>query len=190
MRLFLLRHGESQANVDDIINDDPKRPAPLTAKGEAQARAAARGLREILAGEPFARAWCSSFLRARQTAQIILEGLETLLLEEVRLNERHSGLDGKPTAAFNDLVRPDPLNIRPAGGEDFHEVMARMAAFLESIKAEPRGPLLALSHENPLVAVLALLGLEPERAVCHKLPNCGLIECRLAEGQWQLVSFE
>lgn len=188
MRLFLVRHGQSQANVDDLINDDPHEPVALTEQGRVQAQTAAEILRQQLRGEPFFMAWCSEFLRARQTAEILLAGMDSDLLEDVRINERHSNLNGQPTAAFNDLVRPDPLNIRPAGGEDFHEVMARMASFLESLKTYSQGPLLAVSHENPMQAVLALLGIEPAQAVRHRLANCAMIECQLVENHWQLRS--
>lgn len=189
MRLIVLRHGESQANVDDVINDNPARPVPLTVRGQAQARAAAERVVECLAAEPFAKAWCSEFLRTRQTAEIILRGQGCLLLEDARLNERRSMLDGQPTAAFNDLVRPDPVTIRPPGGETFVEVMARMAAFLEAIRHEPKGPLLAVTHENPLLALIRLLLETPEAAVHRTLPNCALIECWLGQDGWCLKSY-
>ena len=57
MRLLLVRHGESEANVARIISDDPTRPVALTARGEAQARAVAEELRSI----EFALAFASSF---------------------------------------------------------------------------------------------------------------------------------
>lgn len=41
MKITLIRHGESAANVGNFINDDPGKPVHLTGKGKAQAEALA-----------------------------------------------------------------------------------------------------------------------------------------------------
>jgi broad specificity phosphatase PhoE len=97
MRLYLLRHGESEANVGVFINDDPTRPVLLTAKGREQAATAAQALSCI----SFNHAYASQFPRAQQTAEIILAGRDLSLTVDARLNERRSGLDGQPVEAFN-----------------------------------------------------------------------------------------
>ncbi|KAF0103314.1 MAG: putative phosphoglycerate mutase [bacterium] len=171
MKLYLVRHGESEANVAGCINDDPARPVNLTERGRRQAREAVAGLM----GVAFTRAYSSRFPRARQTAEILLAGLglDLPLIQDARLDERHSGLDGQPVEVFNGLVRPDPVHARPEKGESFLEQMQRVRAFLDQLRAEdPAATVLVVSHENPILAVSALAGRDPESAARGGIGNC------------------
>jgi broad specificity phosphatase PhoE len=173
MKIFLVRHGESEGNVIHEINDDPGRIVNLTAKGRAQAEAAS----EIFRVQRITHAYASEFPRARQTAAILLRGHPLDLQIDGRLNERRSGMDGYPVAAFNDLMRDDPLRFRPARGESFLELMERLRSFLDEISAQhPDGTVLAVSHENPIVAAKALLAEDPEQVVRDSIANCGWVE--------------
>lgn len=175
MKIIFVRHGESEANLAGIINDDPNRPVALTDTGRNQALTAAEQLRNV----PFVCAYASELLRARQTAEILLRhrDLACPLHLDSRLNERKSGLDGLPVERFNALVRPDPVRIRPPAGESFLEQMERLRAFLDAVAAaKPAGPVLAVSHENPILAVQALSGRPLEAAARASIPNCGWVE--------------
>ncbi len=173
MKIYLVRHGESEANVAGLINDDPARPVALTATGRRQAGAAAELLRRI----PFVCAYASELLRARQTAGILLRHHDCPLYVDARLNERKSGMDGLPVESFNGLVRADPVRIRPPQGESFLEQMERLRDFLaETAATQPAGPVLAVSHENPILAALALSGQPVEQAARGSIPNCGWVE--------------
>lgn len=179
MQIFLVRHGESVANVAGIINDDPARPVALTDTGRSQAMVAAESLRNV----PFVRAYASELLRARQTAEILLTHHACPLRVDARLNERKTGMDGLPVETFNGLVRPDPVKIRPPQGESFLEQMERLRAFLADISAtQPAGPVLAVSHENPILAALALAGKPVEEAARGCIPNCGWVELHWPPG--------
>lgn len=179
MKIIFVRHGESEANVAGIINDDPARPVALTDTGRSQAIAAAEQLRGI----PFVRAYASELLRARQTAEILLRHHACPLHVDSRLNERKSGMDGLPVESFNGLVRADPVRIKPPGGESFLEQMERLRAFLVDVTAtEPAGPVLAVSHENPILAALALSGTPVEEAARGGIANCGWVEI-----DWPLI---
>ncbi|MDO9226134.1 MAG: histidine phosphatase family protein [Pseudomonadota bacterium] len=169
MRVYLVRHGESEANIGGYINDDPSKPVTLTAKGRAQATTAAEALRAVA----ITHAYASRFPRARETAEIILAGRELSLTIDARLNERRSGLDGQSVEAFNSLVCADPVRIKPENGESFLEQMARLRAFLDEIaQRHPQGVVLAVSHENPILAVAALAGREAEVAARGAIGNC------------------
>ncbi len=173
MKIILIRHGESEANVAHVINDDPARVVNLTARGRDQAEAAAGALREMR----FSHAYASEFVRAQQTAEILLRGHGCPLRIDARLNERRSGMDGLPVHVFNDLVRPDPLHIRPPGGESFLEQMERLRSFLDDAAARhPRANVLAVSHENPILAAVALTGSDVEELVRGNIVNCGWVE--------------
>ncbi len=173
MKIVLVRHGESEGNVVHEINDDPRRIVNLTAKGRAQAGAAAERLRDV----PFTHAYASEFPRAQQTAAILLRHHDLKLRIEARLNERRSGMDGQHVDVFNDYVRADYLRIKPPLGESFLEQMERLRGFLDEVAARhPHGTVLAVSHENPIVAALCLTSEAPERVAHTKLANCEAVE--------------
>lgn len=184
MKVVFVRHGESEANVADFINDDPHRAVNLTLRGREQAEEAAARLRVI----HFTHAFASEFPRAQQTAKIILHHHCCELREDSRLNERKSGMDGLPTCTFNDLVMPDPINIRPPLGENFLEQTERLRFFLESLETMPvDATVLAVSHEYPLRSILMLAGVEPEVAVRQAIANCGTVVVEFSDGRWLLV---
>lgn len=171
MKLYLVRHGESEANVAGFINDDPERTVNLTERGRLQTRAAVAGLMDI----PFTLAFTSRFSRARQTAEILLAGLglDIPLIQDARLDERRSGMDGQPVEAFNGLVRADPVHTKPEKGESFLEQMERVRGFLDGLASTcPDAMVLAVSHENPILAAAALGGQDPEAAARGSIDNC------------------
>ncbi len=173
MKILLVRHGESEGNVLHIISDDPNRIVNLTERGRAQAEAASIKLREM----KFTHAYASQFARAQQTATILLRHHELELNIDARLNERISGMDGAPVHLFNDLVSPDPLHLKSEKGETFLEQMQRVRSFLDEMAMlHPKGSVLAVSHENPIVATLALTVNEPETVIRSNIDNCGWIE--------------
>ena len=130
-RLILLRHGQSQWNLENRFTGWVD--VDLTAEGEVQARRAG----ELIAGAGFHPAvmFTSVLKRARRTGALALvtAGLKDVpVVEDWRLNERHygglTGLDKAETAAKHgeDQVRiwrrsydipPPPL--APGGEWDF-----------------------------------------------------------------------
>lgn len=173
MKIVLVRHGESEGNVHHIISDDPKRIVDLTARGRMQAEEASAKLREM----KFTHAYASQFARAQQTAAILLQHHQLELSIDARLNERISGMDGLPVHLFNDLVSPDPLHLKSEKGETFLEQMGRMRSFLDEVAMRHKeGVVLAVSHENPIVAAMALTVDDPESVVRRNIENCGWLE--------------
>lgn len=173
MKILFVRHGESEANVAQLINDDPAQPVNLTPLGRAQAGAASERLLSV----PFTHAYASEFPRARQTADILLRHHDCRLEIDARLNERRSGMDGMPVGSFNDLVRSDPLHVKPERGESFVEQMARLQSFMDGLATRYQGGvILAVSHENPILAALALSGGKPGDVVLGSIANCQSVE--------------
>ena len=184
MKVIFVRHGESEANVADFINDDPKRPVNLTDLGRQQASRAAELLKDV----KFSHAFASEFPRAQQTAVLILEHHRCDLQVDARLNERKSGMDGLPTCAFNNMVLSDPVNIRPPLGENFLEQTERLRSFLQSIETLPAdATVLAVSHEYPLRSILMLTDVESDVAVRQPILNCGTVTVEWDTGCWLLV---
>lgn len=173
MKIVLVRHGESEGNVRHEINDDPRRIVNLSERGKRQAAEAAERLRDV----PFTHAYASQFARAQQTAHFLQRGRTLALDIDARLNERISGMDGRPVEEFNDLVRADYLHCKPPNGESFLEQMARVRSFLdELVLRHPTGMVLAVSHENPIIAALTLQSDTPQTTCLRKLANCEWVE--------------
>ena len=173
MKIVLIRHGESEGNVIHEINDDPSRIVNLTGRGRAQAEAAAQRLRNV----PFTHACASEFPRAQQTAAILLRHHALELHIDARLNERRSGMDGQHAEAFRELIRPDPLRVKPERGESFLEQMERLRSFLDELAMNHAdGVVLAVSHEDPILAAMALFCDAPEQVALRHLGNCEWVE--------------
>ncbi|MEY9964481.1 broad specificity phosphatase PhoE [Streptacidiphilus sp. MAP12-16] len=91
-RIVLLRHGESQGNIDESIYERvPDHALQLTARGREQARANGRELR-VLFGEEPVQAYVSPYLRTRQTFGLLgLDPARLRAMEEPRLREQDWG---------------------------------------------------------------------------------------------------
>jgi broad specificity phosphatase PhoE len=70
VKLYFARHGESQANVQQVFWDQPHGYG-LTDKGREQARAWADSLATVGFATRLAGIYCSPILRAAQTARIV-----------------------------------------------------------------------------------------------------------------------
>ena len=173
MKIVLMRHGESEGNVAGLINDDPARDVPLTERGREQAAFAANALRGLY----FTHAYSSEFLRARHTVEIVLRQQVCNLEIDARLNERLSGMDGLPVNVFHDAMFIDPLHTKSAGGESFMEQVERLRRFLdETALHHPHGVVLAVSHENPILAAKVAAGDDAGRTVREHIANCEWVE--------------
>ena len=153
-RYFLMRHGESEANVENLIISYPGtgcRKYGLTKRGRQQARISA--LESGLGPETLIVA--SDFLRAQETAQIVGEVLACRppTIDE-RLRERFFGqLEATSAANYEQVWLQDEID--PAsplcGAEPAALVMERMSAVVEHLESVDVGQtLLLVSHGDPL----------------------------------------
>jgi 2,3-bisphosphoglycerate-dependent phosphoglycerate mutase len=181
--LVLLRHGESQWNLENRFTgwDD----VPLTEKGRAEARRAGEKLRE--AGIRFDRAFTSSLQRAQETLRITLAELGTPDLPVERdqaLNERHYGdLQGLNKAETAKKYGDDQVHIwrrsydvPPPGGESLKDTAARTLPYFEShiLPALEGGEnVLVAAHGNSLRSIVMDL---------EKLTREQVLELNLATG--------
>ena len=142
MRIYVIRHGETDANVRGILVG--RTDWPLNEKGRALARITGRALREVR----FDRVFTSPLSRARETAQIMLaENAHPHVPTEVdaRLIEIAFGA-WECQGLGDDAVRLDrarfstffeaPFDFEPApGGETVRAVCDRTADFLRALLA-------------------------------------------------------
>lgn len=90
-RIFLIRHGESQGNVDkEVYKTIPDYALPLTENGRLQAVDAAEKILQLIGNETVG-AYYSPYFRARQTADIMLRYFNVdnrFIINEPRLREQ------------------------------------------------------------------------------------------------------
>jgi broad specificity phosphatase PhoE len=168
-RILLVRHGQSTWNAAGRWQGwaDP----PLSAVGEAQARAASHHVRDV-------DAVCASDLqRARRTAELLTEAAGLGAVQTYR------GLRERGVGEFEGLTNPEiaerfpdimtapgarPLANIP-GAEALAAVVARALAALDRIATEHRDrTVLAVSHGGLIRSIERHLGIEPDH-----LPNLG-----------------
>lgn len=133
MRLILIRHGETQNNVDHLL-DTAFPGAPLTENGHAQAAT----LPERLAGEPIEAVYASKLTRAQETAAPLAAAreLEVRVLEGVQ--EIAAGVE-ELSASWENYVNelntwsPTNMDSKLEGGETAREFMARFTGAVATL---------------------------------------------------------
>ncbi len=178
--LILLRHGQSQWNLENRFTGWVD--VPLSAKGEAEARAAG----ETLRGRRIDLLYTSVLKRAIDTATIALAAAGITPPPTVRdgaLNERMygdlQGLDKAEAAArWGDAqvkLWRRSYDVRPPGGESLADTAARVLPFWESrILPDVRAGknVLVAAHGNSLRAlVMHLDGLSREQVLELEIPT-------------------
>lgn len=164
-RLVLLRHGESQWNLENRFTGWVD--VPLSPKGEQEARAAG----EKLKGFRFDRAYTSVLKRAIDTLHLVLEitGQTNVPTEQDQaLNERMygdlQGLNKAETAKkYGDQqvkIWRRSYDVRPPGGESLKDTAERVLPYYEKrIKPEILADktIIVAAHGNSLRALVMQL---------------------------------
>ncbi len=157
-KVILVRHGETEANVRGCFADSGD--IPLTEEGRFQSRELALRLTREFRPEVLVS---STFLRARQTSEIIADvlGIPTEAIPGIQ--ERDFGsLKGHP---YDRLGLRDP-HWTPAGGESVEDVRRRALAAIESLRDRfPEQQIVIVTHGAVIQAVCGV----------SLPPNCGVV---------------
>jgi broad specificity phosphatase PhoE len=172
MKIYLLRHGQSEYNTSNLINTDPKIKVPLTKLGVKQAEKAGEKLKKI----KFDAIYVSDFLRAKQTAEIVNKYRGLKLNVDLRLNEVDLGFEGKTDKEFLKAAGNDYFHFRGTGTENWQDLKVRVQKFLDDLKRKNLESVLVVSHQwVAMVANQIVNGLTDKEAYDVQLKNCGLI---------------
>jgi 2,3-bisphosphoglycerate-dependent phosphoglycerate mutase len=164
MRLYFVRHGESEANVlREVSNRDFKHP--LTEKGREQSWALARSLQ----GMPVARLFTSPLMRAVETAEILTEALGVPYELTDALREYDCGiLEGRSDdecwrlhgAQREAWLKDRRWDERIEGGESFYDIRDRFVPFVETLRqryTETNVNIILVGHGGTYGCMLPLL---------------------------------
>jgi len=135
MKLYFVRHGESEANIQHVISNRES-PFGLTDRGRGQAKALAENLRDI----PMTAIYSSPVRRAKETAGILSQSFQLSYEVTEALREYDCGIledksDEESWKLHRDIADDWTLNHnyhrKPAGGESFLEIKQRFIPFIE-----------------------------------------------------------
>lgn len=182
MKLFLIRHGESTANVERRFAGQTD--SPLTPLGIEQAVA----IRDVLGDIPFEKVYSSDLSRAHDTQKNALPGMEAQLTPLLR--EYDVGTwSGKLVADAMQAVKGGRINYADYGGEDFEMVAKRVADFFAMLEADPHEYVAAFSHGGFVMnAVQYVLGVSLERGK-FSADNCAIQVFEYKNGTWSVLSW-
>ena len=134
--LYLLRHGTTDWNKMRKLQG--RSDVPLNDEGRELARKAAKECADV----HFDVCYSSPLVRAKETAEIFLEGRDVPIYYDDRLQEMYFG---EYEGLENCLERPDKPEIHalfkepekyfgaPGGAETFDDLFARTGAFLDEV---------------------------------------------------------
>lgn len=191
MIIYMMRHGETEWNKQHLFQG--RTDIPLNENGRKVAELTRDGMKDI----PFDVAFCSPLSRAKETAQIILEGREIELIEDERIIEMGFGeyeatsmnvLDDKMKLFFE---RPE-LYKDDKGVETFEEVIERAEDFLKELSENEKyqnSMILVAAHGAMLRGLLCAFKCNPvskfwEGGV-HK--NCGVSIVEIKDGKRRVI---
>ncbi len=173
MKIYCVRHGETNYNRLGLCNDDPARDVHLTATGIRQAEAVAEQLRPV----PIERIVTSGLPRTRETADIINRYHQAPIEAHPALNDIRSGFESRPVADYFAATGSDRLNLRINGGESLLDYKARVVGFLEWLREQPESTVLVVAHEETLRVFMAWLeGLPDELMMNMCFANCEFLK--------------
>lgn len=200
MKLVLVRHAQSTANVLKILNTRMPGP-PLTELGEQQAEELAQRMR----AEPVVAVYSSIATRAQQTAAPLakLHELDVQVIEgvhEVSVGELEDRGDQEGIEAYIRVFLPwtlGELHGSMPGGESGAQVRDRFTSAVAQIRAKheqehPDGTVVLVSHGGAMRLCAELLAdnVPPSVAEAGLIPNTGAIELAARpDGGWHCLSW-
>lgn len=193
--IYFVRHGETHWNRDQRIQGHAD--IPLNEMGRSQSLQ----LNQLLAKTPFSAAFASDLLRAKQTAEHIIEPRDLPIQLSPALRERGVGaLEGMNKDRYEEMIAPF-LHSKQALDhqtylhtpwhpevESVHSVFKRVTEFLFPLAAfYQKQSLLIVSHGGVIRSILDHIAFTPKKRWIVR--NCGFIKIQVNHQNLSLVDF-
>ena len=190
MRFFLVRHGQTHANVARQL-DTAVPGLDLTDTGREQARA----LAEQLSGEDLGAIYTSDLVRTQQTAAPLAErrGLEMVVLpglREIQAGDYEMSTDWQPYVDAVIRWGDDPEHAIP-GGDTGTSFMTRYEAAIRQIASDGHESAVAISHGAAMRTwCTARLGLPADFFETRRLDNTHVVTLEGdPDSGWRLLAW-
>lgn len=185
MKLFLVRHGQTTANLNKIYAGQTD--VPLTEQGRKEAES----IRPILEKFTFDRVYSSDLSRAVDTQRLALPGavaIQTPLLREFDVGS----LVGKTFAEVSAQTSEEfrwKRDYTVFGGENAEMVCQRLRQFLSSLEADPCENAIAFAHNGVMNMMLRIvLGNNFNYAAVYSR-NCAIHVLEFDGTHWRLLAW-
>lgn len=188
MKVFLVRHGETDNNVTHVLQGYS--PVPLNAQGRRQATRVAERLRAIRLSVLYS----SDILRAQETATIIGRNLQLPVKFCTGLREWNVGVwAGRPAADYTahlETVNAHPVTYIPPDGESQLQTQERMIAQMQTFVEQHGGEtILCISHGKAIdLFARHILGLDVMATPAYGIANTSVNIFTFQDGVWELVT--
>lgn len=172
MKLYLVRHGETDANARGIVQG--WLDTELNQKGIAQATEAAKNF-----NKPIDAIYASDLKRAKRTAQEFRAYYkDTPFFEDARLRERNFGDAAGTHRTEHDWEQFWSIEDRATipNAEIINDFTARVVDFLNELKSKPYKSVLIVTHGGVLNRVQAIF--DPSHTH-HPHPNASILEVEI-----------
>ncbi len=160
-KYYIIRHGEAEHNVANILSGKKEDEFHLTEKGKKQVQDAVN----LLKDKRITKIISSPFVRTTETAQIVLGELgldKSKLSFDDRLGEHYLGvLNGHSVDEYHQMAKTgeDIYEMRPEGGENLLDVKVRTGEFLyDTDKNNKDEVILIVTHEHTAWALESVSG--------------------------------
>lgn len=179
MKIYYVRHGQTDWNLARKMQGG-QTERNLNETGIKQAEETKNKLQNI----KYDMVICSPMNRAKQTAEIIINGKDMPIIFDERLRERKLGeLEGHPiTEACEKQIWDYPLDYKINGGESLSEFEERILDFLRDIKKKYNDKtILIIAHGGIAKVIKAYLYGKPESGNLddYGMDNCEIIEAEI-----------
>ena len=191
MRLWLIRHGETDWNAEQRIQG--RTDIPLNSVGHQQAQCVA----ECFSAQPIQAIYSSDLSRALQTARPLADRLALNLEPNSAFAERDFGVFQGLTADEIAQAHPDDYqrwqsrdaSFAPDGGESLIQFQSRVELAMNDLSQRHQGQsVVVVSHGGFLDMVYRLgHGVAMNQARDWKIPNAGIQELLMADGKIQII---
>jgi broad specificity phosphatase PhoE len=195
MRLLLIRHGQTAANVRGSL--DTAHPGPkLTPLGKRQAAE----IPNALGGLPIDAIYTSTLVRTQLTAEPLARdrGLDPIVrrgLHEIEAGDLEGRTDDRSVRAYLEVIwawRRGDMDARIPGGPNGVEFYARFDDDIEHITSRGDDTAVVFSHGAAIRSWVAMRAknIEPQFAAEHHLDNTGIIVIGGSPGDWTLETWQ
>ena len=189
MKLFLIRHGESENNLYRLYSGqcNPK----LTKLGREQAIA----IRPILEKIDFDAVYSSDLSRAMETCELAMPGVKPIITKNIR-EIAIGSLESQPyyepkgdNDEFYIELQKNRYNFdySPYGGENFDDAVKRFKEFLKELETKQYENVAAFCHAAIIQIITChILSAVFDRDAVH-CPNCAINVLEFDGKKWRLL---
>lgn len=182
MRFYLVRHGETDWNLENKIQG--QNDIPLNQNGRRQAQKLAKKLSQSDYG--ICAIYTSGLKRACETAEIVGQALKITPvvqsgLEEISLGKWEGHTWRQVRDIFSEEYQIWHTNRRyqiPPEGESYQQLLDRLLPALEEIRKKDDGNVLIVAHSAVIMTLLSYVYDTPfeDMAKNYKTGNAGIVE--------------